>query len=96
MTKPTKWLYAQRRLRSAWASAQSDQSSLSAWRNIGPFAVIGAHCELWSDWASAQVDLSLRLAHVILFVLSSAGSYKNKHEKGLKLNNNKYVQQQLL
>ena len=26
MTKPTKWLYAQRRLRSAWASAQSDQS----------------------------------------------------------------------
>ena len=29
MTKPTKWLCAQRRLRSAWASAQSDQSSLS-------------------------------------------------------------------
>ena len=25
-TKPTKWLYAQQRLRSAWASAQSDQS----------------------------------------------------------------------
>ena len=25
MTKPTKWLCAQRRLRSAWASAQSDQ-----------------------------------------------------------------------
>ena len=30
MTKPTKWLYAQRRLRSAWASAQSDQCSLCA------------------------------------------------------------------
>ena len=28
MTKPTKWLWAQRRLISAWASAQSDQSSL--------------------------------------------------------------------
>ena len=28
MTKPTKWLHARRRLRSAWASAQSDQSSL--------------------------------------------------------------------
>ena len=28
MRKPTKWLCAQRRLRSAWASAQSDQSSL--------------------------------------------------------------------
>ena len=30
MTKPTKWLCTQRRLRSAWASAQSDQSSLCA------------------------------------------------------------------
>ena len=28
MTKPTKWVWAQRRLSSAWASAQSDQSSL--------------------------------------------------------------------
>ena len=28
MTKPTKWLCAQQRLRSAWASTQSDQSSL--------------------------------------------------------------------
>ena len=28
MTKPTKWLCAQRRLRSAWAFTQSDQSSL--------------------------------------------------------------------
>ena len=26
MTKPTMWLCSQRRLRSAWASAQSDQS----------------------------------------------------------------------
>ena len=30
MTKPTKWLCAQRRLRSAWTCAQSDQSSLCA------------------------------------------------------------------
>ena len=30
ITKPTKWLCAQRRLRSAWASVQSDQSSLYA------------------------------------------------------------------
>ena len=30
MTKPTKWLCTQLRLRSAWASAQSDQSSLCA------------------------------------------------------------------
>ena len=30
MAKPTKWLCTQRRLRSAWAFTQSDQSSLSA------------------------------------------------------------------
>ena len=30
VTKPTKWLCAQRRLRSTWASVQSDQSSLCA------------------------------------------------------------------
>ena len=30
MTKPTKWVCTQRRLRSAWASAQTDQSSLCA------------------------------------------------------------------
>ena len=42
MTKPTKWVYAQRRLRSAWASAQSDQSSLSAWRNLGSLATYWA------------------------------------------------------
>ena len=30
MTKPTMWMCAQRRLRSAWASAKSDQSSLCA------------------------------------------------------------------
>ena len=45
MTKPTKWLCAQRRLRSAWASSQSDQSSLSAWRNLGPLATHWAHRE---------------------------------------------------
>ena len=38
-------LCAQRRLRSTWASAQSDQSSLSEWRNIGSSATHWAHCE---------------------------------------------------
>ena len=38
MTKPTKWLCAQQRLRSARASTQSDQSSLSAWRKLGSLA----------------------------------------------------------
>ena len=37
VTKPTMWLCAQRRLRSAWASAQSDQSTLCAqWVAKGP------------------------------------------------------------
>ena len=37
MTKPTKWLCAQRRLRSAWASAQSDQSlRCSHEESLGP------------------------------------------------------------
>ena len=34
MTKPTKWQVRELRLRSAWASAQSDQSSQSAWRKL--------------------------------------------------------------
>ena len=45
MTKPTKWLCAQRRLRSTWASAQSDQSSLSVWRKLGSLATHWAHSE---------------------------------------------------
>ena len=43
MTKPTKWLCAKRRLRSAWASAQSDQSSLSVCRKLGSIATHSAH-----------------------------------------------------
>ena len=52
MTKPTKWVCAQWRLRSDWASAQTDQSSLSAWRNLGPLATHWAHSaqrRLWPD-----------------------------------------------
>ena len=45
MTKPTKWVCAQRRLRSAWASVQSDQSSLSARRKLGSLATHWVHSE---------------------------------------------------
>ena len=71
MTKPIMWLCAQRRLRSAWASARSDQSSLSAWRKLGSLATHWAHSEDWSDWADAQADLSLRWAqsHFVGFVV---------------------------
>ena len=61
----------QRRLRSAWASVQSDQSSLSTWRNIGPFTY-WAHWKLWTDWVDAQGDLSLRWIHVICWFCRAA------------------------
>ena len=35
---------------------------------------LSAQCRLWSDWADAQADLSLRWARVILLVLSWGGS----------------------
>ena len=59
-----KGMGAQWRLRSAWASTRSDQSSLSAWRKLGSLATHWAHSEDWSDWADAQANLSLRLAHM--------------------------------
>ena len=47
MTKQQNSRCAQRRLRSAWASAQSDQSSLSTWRNLGSLA---------SHWETVKTD----------------------------------------
>ena len=40
MTKPTMWLCAQRRLRLAWASAQSDQSLRCPHEALGPYLPI--------------------------------------------------------
>ena len=76
MTKPTKWLHARRRLRSAWASAQSDQSSLSACRKLRVLSYpLSAQRRLWSDWADAQADLlSLRWAHRHFFGFVMSGS----------------------
>ena len=68
MTKPTKWVCAQRRLRSAWAS-------LSAWRNLGSLAAHWVHIE-----DSIQPGRMPRLIWVfarrtlILLVLSCRGS----------------------
>ena len=64
MTKPTKCLWAQRRLRSACTSAQSDQSSLSAWRRFGSLATHWAHSEDSYQTGRMQADLSLRWAHM--------------------------------
>ena len=64
MTKPTKWLCAQQRLRSAWVSAQSDQSLHCALnRKLKGQCFFMRQWRLWSDWADAQTDLSLRWAH---------------------------------
>ena len=76
MKKTTiKWLCAQRRLRSAWSSTQSGQSSLSAWRNLGPLATHWVYSE-----DSDQTGRMPRLIWVftghtlILLVLSCRGS----------------------
>ena len=75
MTKQTEWLCAQRRLRSSWTSAQSDQSSLPAWRNLGSLTTYWAHSE-----DSDQTGRMPRLIWVfaghtlILLVLTYRGS----------------------
>ena len=50
MTKPTKWVCAQRRLRSAWASTQSDQSTQIS-LCIRP---------VWSESSLSQISLGIR------------------------------------
>ena len=77
MTKPTKWLYAQRRLGSAWASAQSDQSSLCAY-----WVAKDPSCLHADSKDSDQTGRMPRLIWVfagrtlILLVLSCRGSNK--------------------
>ena len=72
-TKPTKWVYAQRKLRSDWASASLIRvfavRMKKAWVLSYPFS---AQRRLWSDWADTQADLSLRLvhSHFVGFVMS--------------------------
>ena len=55
---------AQQRLRSAWASTESDQSFAvrmqKAWVLSYP---LRAQRRPWSDWVDAQADLSLRWVH---------------------------------
>ena len=79
--KTNKMTCAQRRLRSIWASAQSHQSSLSAWRSIGPLNYqLSAQWRLWSDWADAQADLSLRWAHMSFCWFRRAAAQLWKHD----------------
>ena len=55
---------AQRRLRSVWASAQTDQSlHCPHEETLGPSYLLSAQRRVWSDWVEAQADLSLHWAH---------------------------------
>ena len=68
-------LSTQRRLWSDWASTQSDQSSLSAWRKLGSLATHWAHSE--DSDQSGRMPRLIRVfaGHtVILLVLSWGGS----------------------
>ena len=62
----TKWLCGQRRLRSAWASAQTNQSSLSTWR---------VHSEDWSDWVPRLIWVFAGRT-VIFLAFNFFGTYK--------------------
>ena len=66
-------LCTQKRLRPAWASAKSDQSSLSTLR-FGSLATHKVHSKDPIDCAYGPADLSLLGAQVILLVLSCTGS----------------------
>ena len=74
-------MFIERRLRSAWASAQSDQFSLSTRRrNLSSLATQWVHSEDWSDWADAHVDLILpwESSHFVGFVMRWLGYGKNR------------------
>ena len=75
-TNPTKWpvhrvnTQISLGIRPIWS-----QSSLSAWRNFGPYSYpLSTQRRLWSDWMHAQSDLSLRWVHIsfCLFCHASA------------------------
>ena len=74
MTKPTKWLCSQRRLGSAWASTQSDQSSLRVWWVAKDPSFLHADSE-----DSDQIGQMPRLiwvfaGHILILVLWCCGS----------------------
>ena len=71
MTKPTKWHV---RIHPVWSVFAVRMKK--SWVLRYP---LSAQRRLWSDWADAQADLSLRWTHVILLVLSCCGSFIKSH-----------------
>ena len=78
--KTNKMAFAQGRLRSAWASAQSDQSSPSTRRKLGSLVTLSVQIErrIWSDWANAKADLSLRWAYVFCWFCHDAAHFNTQ------------------
>ena len=75
-TKPAKWLCTQQRLRSAWASAWSDQCPLSAWRKLGCLATHWVHSEDSDQTGQMPRLIWVFAGHtVILLVLPWGGSF---------------------
>ena len=63
--KINKTTCAQQRLRSAWASAQADQSLVVRMKKHWTLNyLLSAQWRLWSDWVDDQADLSLRWTHM--------------------------------
>ena len=79
MTKPTKWLCAKQRLRSAWARPVWSESSLSAWRNLCSLVTHWVHSENsdQTGWMPRLISV-LTGCTLILLVLLCQGS--NTHE----------------
>ena len=76
MTKPTKWLCAQWRLRSAWASPQSDQSlRCSHEETLGPQLPTERTVKTLIRLGWSEYSLG---AHTIVLVLSCGGSNERK------------------
>ena len=97
MTKPTKWLCTQRRLRSAWASAQSDQSLCCAlnrllWtqaffvRTAKPLIRLGG-CPGWSEsslGAQPHCWFCHEAAHIREFMLQDTKIHMEKSKVNLQ------------
>ena len=71
-----KMTWGQRRLRSTWASTQSDQSLKKVWVINYPYI---AQWRLWSVWTDTQADLSFRWA-LRSFCFGSILNYTEKNK----------------
>ena len=70
----------QQRLKSVPASVQSDQSSLSAWKNSIHGYPKCAQLRFWPDCPNVQADLNLRRAHISEGTLSDvAAQFEQVH-----------------